>query len=176
MNRIVNNFLSFAKMKNENSEPFNMEQLLNETLHLLRIKLRDAGIKPVLRCETDDSRLIGKYNKLLQVFLNLILNSIEAMPGGGTLIIRLYKTQSHDHEPERLVVELRDTGVGIPEESLDWVFDPFFSSKKNGSGLGLTIARDIIAEHNGELQIESRPQEGTCIRCRFPLLEGRAVS
>lgn len=178
MNGIVNNFLSFAKMKNENAEPFSMEQLLKETLHLLRIKLRDAGIKPILRCETGDSQLIGKYNKLMQVFLNLILNSIEAMPSGGTLTIRLYKTEDHDKGASQnsLVVELSDTGVGIPEESLDWVLDPFFSTKKSGSGLGLTIARDIIAEHNGELQIESRLKEGTCIRCRFPLHEGRAAS
>jgi signal transduction histidine kinase len=169
MNGIVTQFLSFSKMNNEIDESIRMDKLLDEALQLLRVKLRDAKISTIKDYPPQQTTMIGKYNKLMQVFLNLIINSIEAMPNGGTLSIRtLVSTESG----KRLfVVEVKDTGAGISDQTMEWLFNPFFTTKQEGSGLGLTIARDIVMEHGGELHIQSRVDEGTTMRCKFPITE-----
>ncbi|GAA3404767.1 ATP-binding protein [Paenibacillus hodogayensis] len=171
MNGIVNQFLSFSKMNNEQEQTVRLDKLLDEALHLLRIKLRDAGIVTVKQYEESDTVIAGKYNMLMQMFLNLIINSIEAMPDGGTLSIRT-AVKAEGGGERALVAEIIDTGTGISEQTMEWLFNPFFSTKEQGSGLGLTIARDIMLEHGGALQIQSSVGQGTTLRCTFPLLEG----
>lgn len=83
MNGIVTQFLSFSKMNSEKDETIRMDKLLDEALQLLRIKMRDARIETVKEYTTEQTTFVGKYNKLMQVFLNLIINGIEAMPDGG---------------------------------------------------------------------------------------------
>ncbi|MCR8632471.1 PAS domain-containing sensor histidine kinase [Paenibacillus radicis (ex Xue et al. 2023)] len=167
MNGIVNQFLSFSKMTSEQEETIRVEKLLDETLHLLRIKLRGANIETVKDYAAEQASFVGKSNKLMQVFLNLILNSIEAMPDGGTLSIRTSVSGGAGNGV--LVVEVKDTGMGISEQTMEWMFNPYFTTKEKGSGLGLTIARDIMMEHGGSLQIQSKADEGTTMRCEFPL-------
>ncbi|NOU74968.1 PAS domain S-box protein [Paenibacillus sp. LMG 31458] len=169
MNGIVTQFLSFSKMNNEIDELIRMDKLLDEALHLLRIKLRDAKINTIKDYPPQQTTMSGKYNKLMQVFLNLIINSIEAMPNGGTLSIRTLV--SAENGKRLFVVEVKDTGAGISDQTMEWLFNPFFTTKQEGSGLGLTIARDIVMEHGGELQIQSRVDEGTTMRCKFPITE-----
>lgn len=87
------------------------------------------------------------------------------------------RTSVHTEEEGRvLVVEVEDTGAGISDQAMEWLFNPFFTTKEEGSGLGLTIARDIVMEHGGELQIQSHVDEGTTMRCKFPLQEGEMTS
>jgi len=90
-----------------------------------------------------------------QVLLNIAKNGIEAMDVGGTLTI------TTGRQAGRVFVEIRDTGSGIPQEILEKIFQPFFSSKPKGSGLGLAISQKIIEAHQGEIIIESEPQKGT---------------
>ncbi|MDQ0340570.1 PAS domain S-box-containing protein [Caldalkalibacillus uzonensis] len=165
MKDTVNNFLSFAKINKRNKELIDIKDVMEEVLHLVRLKLRECRVI-VDRHYAHPFKLIGQRDQLIQAFLNLVLNAIEAMPDGGTLTVSIGTEGVGDHSKEK-VVTITDTGAGIPEKDLEWLFDPFFSTKESGNGLGLTIARDIISEHNGELTIDSLVGEGTKVQCRF---------
>ncbi len=165
MNGIANDFLAFAKSKKDEREPVYLDKLLDKVLHLLRIKLNECRIQVVKEVHTELPPISGKNDKLMLVFLNLVLNSIDAMQGGGTLTIQF--EQHVQENNEWLAVAIRDTGIGIPDKQLDWLFNPFFSTKETGSGLGLTIARDIVSEHDGVMSIDSKEAEGTVVWCKF---------
>ncbi|OXS55547.1 hypothetical protein B1A99_22770 [Cohnella sp. CIP 111063] len=163
MTSIVNEFLTLARTRKEADVPVQLDELLNRVLHLLRIKFNELGIT-VRRDYADAVPVIeGKTNKLIQVFLNLLVNSMEAMPQGGAVDIGISVSE------EEVCVEIADEGDGISEEHLEWLFNPFFSTKENGNGLGLSIARDIMKEHGGTLEMSSATNKGTAVRCRFPL-------
>ncbi|MDQ0243695.1 PAS domain S-box-containing protein [Bacillus fengqiuensis] len=167
MSGIVSEFLSFARTKNEEEKWIEMDRLVDKVLHLLRIKLNEAKVNVSKEYKAVDQRIKVKPDKLIQVYLNLILNSIEAMSVGGTLDVIIEEKKIRDQE--WLVVEIRDNGKGISKQDLDWLFNPFFSTKQNGSGLGLTIARDIMKEHKGEMEVHSVVHVGTSVQCKFPI-------
>ncbi|WP_256760946.1 PAS domain-containing sensor histidine kinase [Cohnella sp. WQ 127256] len=163
MTLIVNEFLTLAKTKKEATVPVHLDQLLNRVLHLLRIKFNELGITVERNFAVTVPTINGKTNKLIQVFLNLLVNSMEAMPRGGTIDIRIGVLSSE------VWVEIADEGEGISEEHLQWLFNPFFSTKETGNGLGLSIAQDIMKEHGGSLEMNSVSNRGTAVKCRFPL-------
>ena len=101
-------------------------------------------------------KIKGDAELLSQVFLNLFLNAIQAMPDGGELSVGSKVCNNNS-----VYLEVCDTGQGIPEEKLDNIFDPFFTTKEEGSGMGLAVAYRIIKEHNGEITVESQPGKGT---------------
>ncbi len=110
-----------------------------------------------------------------QVFDNLILNAIHAMASGGILTIEVgISTAASDSGGSRpvLAVKIGDSGPGIPSEVLERIFDPFFTTKKEGTGLGLTVARRIVRQHNGALEVESWPGIGTIFVVTLPIQEG----
>jgi len=163
MTLIVNEFLTLAKTRKEAVVPVKLDDLLNRVLHLLRIKFNELGITVRKEFQADVPTIEGKTNKLIQVFLNLLVNSMEAMPRGGAIDIAIAVSDGE------VYVEIADEGDGISEEHLQWLFNPFFSTKENGSGLGLSIARDIMKEHGGKMEMHSARIKGTAVRCRFPL-------
>ena len=105
----------------------------------------------------------GNRDGLKQVFLNLVLNSVQAMDEGDTLTIR---TMSYDG---KLEVEIKDTGFGIPAKNLKKIFDPFYTTKEDGTGMGLAIAYTIISDHSGTLNIESKTGIGTTAKVVLPV-------
>ncbi|SEC00211.1 PAS domain-containing sensor histidine kinase [Paenibacillus sp. GP183] len=162
MSGIVNQFLSFAKAKDEHDNPIEIDQLVDRVLHLLRIKFNESKVVVNKKYVSPLPLILGKYNKLIQLFLNLFLNSIDAMPGGGVLTISIFGKDPY------LEVRIEDSGEGISQSDMQWLFNPFFSTKEQGTGIGLTIASEIIREHGGEIQIESVLHEGTTVICKFP--------
>lgn len=112
----------------------------------------------------------GDPDLLRQLFLNLLLNALQAMPDGGELIVRGKRVEPVFGSPveTRVQLEIVDTGCGIPGEILERVFDPFFTTKSEGTGLGLAISHRIVERHQGELEIDSEPDRGTVVRLRFP--------
>jgi signal transduction histidine kinase len=106
-----------------------------------------------------------------QVFMNLILNAIQAMKEGGLVFIstRTYSKNEASQPGQYVQIEIRDTGVGIPEENLDHIFDPFFTSKDEGSGLGLSISHQIVQEHGGYVTVESKLGTGTSFFINLPV-------
>ncbi|MBM7650747.1 ATP-binding protein [Neobacillus cucumis] len=172
MSGIVADFLNFARTKNDDETWVKMDHLLDRVIHLLRIKFNEAGVEAVRDYPQLVPPILAKPNKLMQVFLNLFLNSMEAMPNGGTVRIKIRKVEN-----ATLIVTVSDTGEGISQQDLEWLFNPFYSTKKQGSGLGLTIARDIMIEHGGSIKIESNTEkrQGTTIQCIFPKRTGKGT-
>ena len=164
MKVIVNEFLTLAKARQEAMSPVRPDKLMDRVLHLLRIKFNEKNIR-VRRSYADDvPEVNGNTNRLIQVFLNLLVNAMESMPDGGTIEIRI------GYSDEGVDVEIVDEGEGISEEHMNWLFNPFFTTKEQGSGLGLSIARDIMEEHGGTLEIRGERHKGTVVRCHLPLL------
>jgi two-component system sensor histidine kinase HydH len=112
-------------------------------------------------------KVFGDQRQLRHLFHNLFLNSCQAMPNGGQVTLRTFLTK----EAERtwIACEVRDTGGGIPPELLHNIFNPFFTTKDHGSGLGLSIVHKIITRHQGEVDIDNRPGEGVSFLIKFPL-------
>ena len=106
--------------------------------------------------------VLGNADQLRQVFLNLILNAIDAMPQGGTLTVRTLAG------PSVVVAEIQDTGVGIPNDIRARLFEPFFTNKPNGTGLGLSISAHIVTQHGGQIEVESVAGQGSTFRIALP--------
>jgi len=109
--------------------------------------------------------IVGDPNQLQQVFVNLILNGIQAMQPGGVLSTAV----SLDQEQHLAVAEVRDTGQGMPADIQRQIFDPFFTTKTEGTGLGLAVSYAIINDHHGEIKVESHPGQGTLFLVMLPL-------
>jgi two-component system NtrC family sensor kinase len=116
----------------------------------------------------------GDPKQLGQVFLNLILNAIEAMPKGGTLTVRSNVKVMPDTHEEYLQLFIQDTGCGISQKDRPYLFDPFFTTKEGGTGLGLSIVYSIIQKHNGQIDVESEMGKGSSFIISLPThKEGR---
>jgi len=167
---IVSGLLSFSRESSMEYRDTNLNDVLTAVLNLIRhrIKLQDIELKVELA--QDILSIHGDANKLQQCFLNLIFNSIEAMPSGGHLEI----ISRPDPKEESVRVEIRDTGVGISPEDLDHIFDPFFTTKPmgQGTGLGLSIVYGVVKSHGGKVEVKSRVNEGTIFILRFPIHTG----
>jgi PAS domain S-box-containing protein len=142
-----------------------IEQILEHALEFFREKLRNRRIE-VVRNIADVPPIIGDRDRLEQMFLNLLVNAADAMPGGGILSV----TASAPDE-ETVEVSLADTGHGIEADALGRIFEPFYSSKDRGkgTGLGLVVCRSIVHDHHGTIDVESEVDKGTCFRLRFPV-------
>ena len=161
---IVNNLLNFSRTGNASFSQLSIAKLLDDTLQLLELQIRNTRIEIVREYSHTLPPVLGQAGKLQQVFLNLILNARDAMPDGGTLRI-----SASVHE-DSLVVDFADTGEGIPSEYIAKIYDPFFTTKEvgRGTGLGLAVSYGIIQEHSGRIFVESEPGHGTCFRVKLP--------
>jgi signal transduction histidine kinase len=104
-------------------------------------------------------------NQIQQVLVNLLLNAAHAIDQKGSIEIRTRMASDNAHA----IIDVADTGCGVPPEHLNKIFEPFFSTKKNGSGLGLAVSYGIVRNHGGELTVESRPDKGACFTIKLPL-------
>ena len=102
--------------------------------------------------------------QLKQLFLNILLNSAQAMKEGGELKIKVHPKDNH-----KILITVTDTGEGIPEDKLDNIFNPFFTTKRGGTGLGLSICYGIIESHLGEIEVKSKANQGTTVLITLPL-------
>lgn len=155
--RIVKNLLNFARNPGEATfYQVDLKEGLKEILALIDYKLKNMNIKLDLKLHPVD-RIYAQEERLQQVFINIILNAIDAMPQGGTLRIELSQTDKN------IIIEIEDTGTGIKDQHLPHIFDPFFTTKGigKGTGLGLSISYAIIKEHEGQISVKSELGKGT---------------
>jgi two-component system NtrC family sensor kinase len=152
----------------EHRELIDVNELLGRVLTLSKGKCRDRGIELVWEPDQDLPSIPLVPDRIQQVFLNLTLNAIDAMPRGGRLAIETRQTG----KPAGLQIAFRDTGVGIDEQSLEHLFEPFYSTKPDGLGLGLFITQNIIDEHGGRIEAESELGRGTTFRVWLPAGDG----
>ena len=167
--RIVSNLLAFSRQSKMELKSVSLNRLIEQTLFLNANLLKISGVKVETKLDPDLPDLIGSEDQLQQVFMNLVSNAAEAMEskGGG----RLHIETRHSLRDDKLVVDVKDTGVGIPDKNMSKLFEPFFTTKKKGKGvgLGLSVAYGIIQEHGGSIYVESNTDEGTHFNVKLPL-------
>jgi signal transduction histidine kinase len=185
---LVHRVLDFQSIGLQQRLPVGLSRLVDDVLLLANKQLQRARVQVDQEWEADLPPVEADPGQLKQVFLNLVLNAVEAMPQGGRLKIRGCLTVADQAQPgipvqrtggvnslpadaqneKRLSVTLQDTGMGISSEDANYIFEPFYTTKTSGSGLGLWITHNIIEDHHGHITIEGRPGEGTTVTVTFP--------
>jgi two-component system NtrC family sensor kinase len=182
---LINDLLSFARPSRPNVAEENVNDVVDGIARILETEAKEKGVEIKRNFAAELPRIWIDREQMKQVFMNLILNAIQAMRDGGTLFIstRLYSKNESGENGRFLQVEIRDTGIGIPEENLQHIFDPFFTNKDEGSGLGLSISHQIVQEHGGYIVVESKLGKGTSFFINLPVgkrvrptSNGRAVN
>ncbi len=161
-------FLKFSNLEAPNIQPVQLSSIVNEVLDHFNAYL-EGGISVDVQLETEEHTLYGDARQLEIAFQILIENAIDALKGKGNIRITSELAQYLDTNFEEcLEIEIADNGPGIPAFQKDQIFEPFFSTKKDGTGMGLTIARKIIQDHNGEIELISKKDYGTVFRLTLP--------
>jgi len=163
INEIVSALLSFSRPAEIVKELHDLRDTVAESLDLISFQAAGRTVA-VAREFPDPLPVLGDRSQLKQLFLNLFLNAVQAMPDGGSL-----RVEARRGNGPKAVVSVADTGEGIPEDRLDRIFDPFFTTKKNGTGLGLSICDHIVKTHDGDIEVKSKAGRGTTIFVRLPL-------
>jgi len=159
LNKLVVQVLDFAKLKKPNFTHFSLNDLIRKITELFKLEIKDKQIKFSLELSPDISQIQADEDQVRQILMNVIINAIQAIPKKGEIKIKTEKTLLKGEPAIKLIVE--DSGIGIPEKDLNQIFDPFFSTKEKGSGLGLSIVYKLIEAHQGEIKVESKEGEGT---------------
>lgn len=167
LNRMVSNFLSYGRPARLKMRDVDARQLVEETEGLIAAQAAAQGVQVNVSVETGaETRIEGDGEQLKTCLSNLMINAVQAMPDGGSLSLAMR------NEAEYLIIECADTGVGISEEAMGQIFEPYYSTKDTGIGLGLPLTKKIIEEHGGRIAVESRPGEGTTFTVSLPRREG----
>ncbi|WP_421384923.1 PAS domain S-box protein [Bacillus salacetis] len=162
INSIINELLLLAKPTIEELKKLDIRHVVNQVALFMKAQANMYNIEVLVDLPKYPVILEGSENKLKQVFINLLQNSIEAMPSGGKITIEISVLS------ETFVLSFKDEGYGIPDELIDKIGKPFFTTKENGTGLGLMVTNNIIQHHKGSLSILSKEGEGTEILITFP--------
>jgi two-component system, NtrC family, sensor kinase len=172
VSHIIRQMLGFARRPGE-VDWVDVNQLLEETLVLMEKKMRQLRIRIVRKFDGELPQIRARADQLRQVFLNLIINAQQAIQGEGEIVISTFRYEQ-SLQPS-IVVQLSDSGVGIPEDDLNRIFDPFFSTGKRGTGLGLWVTQDIVRQHGGRIEVSSEFGRGTVfsivLQVKSPILE-----
>lgn len=165
IDRTVDGLLNLTRQVEFKPEKIALDEVISQTLLLVGTQARNQQVEIRFSKYAASAHILGDSSRLKQLFLNLILNALQAMPAGGRLTISLGEDSRHAQ------VSISDTGCGIATENLDKVFDPFFTTRQGGTGLGLPISYTIARQHGGEMEIKSQSGEGTTIAVRFPIVK-----
>ena len=193
--KIIQRMLDLSRARVPEKSEQDIQRIIKDALAFLEYQVERSGVKVVSAasvCPADTKvidegpgvelpRVHGDADGLQQVFINLIMNALQAMPGGGTLTVRA-RAETRRKEglevaapQDFVVVEVADTGPGIPEEQQSRIFEPFYSTKRKGegTGLGLTVVHGIVKDHDGWIEVQSAQPHGTLFRVYLPTEEQR---
>jgi len=164
LNNIITDFLNYARPKAPNRFKCRVQEVLEKNIAFLATQTGQNGYDIQTDFEGDLPEIDADADMLYQAFLNLLINAMQAMPHGGTIMIRAKLSNG-------LWIAIEDQGMGIPPESMEKIWDPFFTTKDKGTGLGLGIVRKIIEAHDGQVRIDNRPEGGARVSIRLPVKE-----
>jgi signal transduction histidine kinase len=166
---IVSRVLSFGKSQQEMHSRYDLDQLIEDTLHLVRLKLKQSKVELVYHTDSPSSLWVDVHKgQIQQAILNLLINATQAMPSGGC--IHVSTTQEQPNESGVAIIRIRDTGNGIDPALHDSIFDSFLTGRPDGTGLGLSIVKRILKSHSGSVEVESSSPEGTTMKISLPLI------
>jgi signal transduction histidine kinase len=167
LNRLVGDFLSFGKPMHLHPRACSLDSLVRAVGALVEHKARDQGIALAIETEPGLPEVVADPELLKTCFLNLMINAVDAMPRGGLLTLTLRR--GCDSIGDVLIVEVMDTGRGMSAEEISGAFEPYFSTKETGLGLGLALTHQIVSDHGGSISLESVPERGTTARVVLPV-------
>ncbi|HEX9653765.1 MAG TPA: ATP-binding protein, partial [bacterium] len=182
---LLRTIFSYAKPREPQRKQHRLQEIIQEVSALLDNRIRAQGVVFKVSYQTDLPMLLVDFHQIQQVFVNLFLNALDAMPQGGELQLHANSKNTTIQRVDRrgrpfpvqpknalyVEVQLKDTGVGIRAETLPSIFNPFFTTKPQGAGLGLAIVYRIITEHQGDIQVESEVSQGTTFKLLLPTEE-----
>jgi two-component system sensor histidine kinase HydH len=163
LNRVISQLIEFARPMTLAKEPSDLADLVTQTLRLTQAEAKAKDIEVSLNAQEHLPKAMIDPDKVKQVLINIFLNAFSSMGAGGKLAVSLSR------QNDFLEIVVTDTGSGISDEDLPRIYDPYFTSKPAGTGLGLAVAQKIMEAHGGSIKIESRAGEGTSVTLGFPL-------
>ena len=171
LNKLIVQVLDFAKLKKPNLTRFSLNDLIRKITELLKLEIKKKQIKFSLELSPDISQIQADEDQVRQVLMNVVINAIQAIPKKGEIKIKTEKTLLKGESAVKLII--KDSGIGITEKDFNQIFDPFFSTKEQGSGLGLSIVYKLIEAHQGEIKVESKEGKGTKLVIFLPQKKGK---
>jgi two-component system, sporulation sensor kinase E len=166
LNSIVQDFLFAVKPMNMNLSRESINEIMKEMMDFLKYELQEADVSVMLEFEEGLPEVFVDPKYLKQAILNVVKNSIEALDGGGRLNVKTEEASNGD-----VLIHIIDNGKGIPENIIGKIFEPYFTTRKFGTGLGLVIVYKIIKELGGDIKVSSKENEGTAVSIKLPVLE-----
>jgi len=167
LNTILSDFLSFAKPRIPNLHPCKLEDIIDKNIMFLDSQTREQNYAIEKKMEQNLPKIDADSEMLYQAFLNIFINAMHAMPEGGTIRIEI----KSDVQQGNLVIKIEDQGQGIPETIKEKIWDPFFTTKEKGTGLGLVIVKNIVESHDGAIKIDNLPDRGACVTIELPMAQ-----
>ena len=168
LSKITRDLNTFGKPSPPEILPHLPEDILSGLKMLIEGEAKAKGVHVNISTDSNPGLIHVDAQQIQQVLLNLVVNSLQSMPEGGTLNLEIKRNKQLSDESQ-IVFSVADTGVGIPSEHLDLIFEPFFTTRKQGSGLGLALAHTLVTQNHGNISVESKPNQGTTFFIRFPL-------
>ncbi|MEX2189051.1 MAG: ATP-binding protein [Pirellulales bacterium] len=163
LQNLLDDFLNFARAVKLELRPSSLNDVVADVIDFVAPQMEEADVEVIRHLANDLPSVMLDRQKIQAAILNLLLNAQQAMPDGGQLWVRTRET------PNTVALDLIDTGGGIDDETLLHIFEPFYSTKASGSGLGLPTTRRIVEGHDGTISVQSKPGHGTQFTLEFPL-------
>ncbi len=174
LNTFITEFLYFARQAEPKPVPTDLNQLFLKTQKLFQKQARQRGIRFHNRLDPHMGKLSVDPNQIERVIVNVLINAMDALPDGGDIFFSTSVVENSDAQglPQMTRMEIKDNGIGIPEEHLQSIFDPFFSTKESGTGIGLPLSLGIIENHLGQMSVVPGEKNGTVVAIDLPLKPG----
>lgn len=163
LNNIITDFLNYARPKNPNRNPCQIDEVITKNIQYLAHQIKDNGYAIRTYFEDDIPAIMADGDMLYQAFLNLLINGMQAMPQGGSIDVTI------ETGKDALWVYIEDEGGGVSASIMEKIWDPFFTTKEKGTGLGLGLVKNIIESHDGMIRIDNRREKGARVSVKFPL-------
>jgi signal transduction histidine kinase len=163
LNSIITDFINYAKPRSPNIAACRVEEVIEKNIIFLEAQIKAQGYVIKKNYQNSLPEIMADGTMLYQSFLNILINAMQSMPDGGRILVEV---SSSDH---LVTVHFDDEGQGIPNENLEKIWDPFFTTKEMGTGLGLGIVKNIVESHGGSIQIVNRPVRGTRVTIELPV-------
>lgn len=168
---IIQGLLDFAREQKPQRLPVNVNDVINSAIGIVENEFHLRQVQMQKNLAEDMAETFLDKNQVEQVFINLLLNALQAVDDSGLVTVE----SRVNPERKKVQVEIADNGCGIPEENLEKIFEPFFSTKPSGTGLGLAVSHGIVSNHKGDIRVMSEPVRGTRFIVELPMLENRSI-
>lgn len=165
LRHMVNDVLNYGRPTHLSVERVDVRNLMGQTIELIRSQADEQHVEITFQQEGAPAEIIGDAERLKSCLSNIAINALQAMPDGGKLVARVHRLDG------QVEVAISDTGVGISQESITKIFEPYFSTKKSGFGLGLAVTKKIVEEHHGSIEVHSEANQGTTFILKLPVAD-----